>query len=46
MRSSIELKLNIHQVDITTAYLKGYLEEEVFMKIADRLQETLEKLIQ
>lgn len=43
---AVELKLNIHQVDITAAYLNGYLEEEAFMKIPDRLPEVLNRLIQ
>lgn len=43
--AAVELKLQIHQLDITTAYLNGYLEEEVFMKIPERLQEMLERIV-
>lgn len=40
-----EMELEIHQMNIVTAYLHGKLEEEVFMEVPDQLQEVLNKVI-
>lgn len=43
---AVELGLKIHQVDITTAYLNGYLDEEVIMQPSELLTKMLKRLIQ
>lgn len=40
-----ELGLTIWQFDVVTAFLNGYLEEEVVMQVPDMLMSLLEKLI-
>lgn len=42
---SAEYGLEIHQMDVVTAYLNGSLEEEVFMEIPDQLYEVLDKVL-
>jgi len=37
--------LKIHQVDVTTAYLHGTIEEEIHMELPEQLEESLEKII-
>lgn len=41
---AVELDLEIHQLDINTAYLNGLLEEEIYMKVPDILEECLQDL--
>lgn len=41
---AVELDLKIHQLDINTAYLNGLLEEEIYMKVPDLLDECLQDL--
>lgn len=43
---SAELGLDIHQMDVVTAYLNGELEENVFMEVPEMLGETLMKIIE
>lgn len=42
---SAELGLEIHQMDVVTAYLNGSLDEEVYMEIPDQLSNVLKKVI-
>lgn len=42
---SAELGLEIHQMDVVTAYLNGSLEEDVFMEIPDKLSDVLESVL-
>lgn len=42
---AIENDMIIHQLDITTAYLNGIIEEEIFMKLPDMYEEILLLLI-
>ena len=42
---AVELDLKIHQLDITTAYLNGQLEEQIFMEPSEMFKEMLSKLI-
>src|SRR5207249_2805881 len=39
-----KLELELHQVDVATAYLNGELEEEIFMNIPEMLPETLSEI--
>ena len=45
MALSVELGLKIQQIDITTAYLNGYLDEKVIMKVPEMLKDMLQKII-
>lgn len=40
-----EMGLQIHQMDVITAYLNGKLEEDVYMEIPEQLREVLIKII-
>lgn len=40
-----ELQLTVWQFDVVTAFLNGYLDEEVIMQVPDMLVSSLEKLI-
>ncbi|KAA5553057.1 hypothetical protein F3G54_32730, partial [Pseudomonas aeruginosa] len=42
---SAELGLEMHQMDVVTAYLNGTLEEDVFMEIPDKLSDVLESVL-
>ncbi|CAG9570824.1 unnamed protein product [Danaus chrysippus] len=42
---SAELGLEIHQMDVVTAYLNGSLEEEVYMEVPDQLSDVLERVL-
>lgn len=42
---SAELGLEIHQMDVVTAYLNGSLDEEVYMEVPDQLSEVLERVL-
>lgn len=42
---SAELGLDIHQMDVVTAYLNGSLDEEVFMEVPDQLCDVLDKVL-
>lgn len=42
---AVELDLEVHQLDINTAYLNGLLEENIYMKMPELLEECLLKLI-
>lgn len=44
MALSVELDLEIHQLDINTAYLNGDLEEEIYMRTPRLLKDCLMKL--
>lgn len=37
----VELHMKIHQVDITAAYLNGYLKEKVLMQISEIMSKML-----
>jgi len=37
--------LKIHQVDVTTAYLHGTIEEEIYMELPEQLEESLEEIV-
>ncbi|KAG6461296.1 hypothetical protein O3G_MSEX012541 [Manduca sexta] len=43
---AVELNLEVHQLDVNTAYLNGRLDEEVYMQIPKILEESLITLIQ
>lgn len=45
MALSVELNLEIHQLDINTAYLNGFLDEEIYMKTPKLLKECLLDLV-
>lgn len=45
MDLAVELDLEIHQLDINTAYLNASLDEEIYMEISDLLRESLVKLM-
>lgn len=38
--------MNIHQYDVTTAYLNGELEERVFMEVPDQLEKVLSFIVE
>lgn len=42
---SAELSMEIHQLDITTAYLNGELDEEIFMELPKFLEKWLRRII-
>lgn len=42
---SAELGLDIHQMDVVTAYLNGSLDEEVFMEVPDQLRNVLDMVL-
>lgn len=42
---AVEMNMDIDQIDIDTAYLNGDLNEDIYMKVPDLLEESLEKLI-
>lgn len=42
---SAEFGLEIHQMDVVTAYLNGSLDEDVFMEVPDQLQDVLNKIL-
>lgn len=44
MAIAVEMDLEIHQVDINTAYLNGNLDEQIYMRIPRLLKECLIKL--
>lgn len=44
MALAVELNLEIHQLDINTAYLNGYLDEEIYMRSPRLLRDCLWKL--
>ncbi|XP_073967102.1 uncharacterized protein [Choristoneura fumiferana] len=44
MAIAVEMDLEIHQVDINTAYLNGNLDEQIYMRIPRLLEECLLKL--
>lgn len=46
MALSVELNLEVHQLDINTAYLNGRLNEEVYMQIPKVVKDSLHMLIQ
>lgn len=45
MALAVKNGLSIHQLDVSTAFLNGELEEEVFMEIPDLFEEMLEGII-
>lgn len=42
---AVEHQMEMHQVDVTTAYLNGILEEEIYMEVPDFLEELLPELV-
>lgn len=42
---SVKFGLKIHHMDVVTAYLKGHLDEHVYMEIPEHLAEMLEEII-
>lgn len=38
--------MKIKEIDITTAYLNGYVEEQTFMEAPDYLEDVLEHMVQ
>lgn len=40
---SVELGLEVHQLDFTSAYLNGDIEEEIFMEVPSEFNEILDK---
>lgn len=42
---SAEFSLEIHQMDVVTAYLNGFLKEEIYMEVPEHLQSFLKKII-
>lgn len=40
-----QCNMKIHQLDVTTAYLNGELEEQIFMEIPKFLEQILEEII-
>ncbi|CAF4883114.1 unnamed protein product [Pieris macdunnoughi] len=42
---AVELDMEIHQLDINTAYLNGYLDEEIYMEVPELLTECLGRII-
>ena len=44
MALAVELGLNVHQMDVTTAFLNGELEEEIYMELPDHLEEALQQI--
>lgn len=42
---AVKYNLKIHQIDITTAYLSGTIEEETYMELPELLTECLEKIV-
>jgi len=45
MALSAELKLNIHQMDVVTAFLNGDIEEELYLTLPEELEETLTEIV-
>ena len=35
-----------HQIDVTTAYLNGDIDEEIFMELSEFLEETMQRVVQ
>lgn len=46
MALAVRYKMKIHQLDIVTAYLNGFLNEEVFMEKPKMLKKILLKIVQ
>lgn len=42
---SAELGLDIHQMDVVTAYLNGLLDEEVYMEVPEQMSEVIDRLL-
>jgi len=42
---AVQHKLELHQLDVTTAYLNGIINEEIYMEIPELLEEMLPEMI-
>ena len=45
MALSAEWNLTLHQMDVVTAYLNGEIEEELFMEIPEKFEESLSEIM-
>ena len=44
MAVAVEARFVVHQLDVTTAFLNGTVEEDIYMELPEMLQELLPKI--